>query len=122
MDKSLKWLIRSQIDPLLCNKGLSVPCATGCGEIMNNSHILQCFVINPIEQLSLQKRINENIYEMKKTLDQWKNNINKFEKITPQDSSYYSIVSFCHAGRGGGYILTRLTIQEGGDWAYSDTG
>ena len=79
--------IRSQINPLPSNKGLSVPCATGCGEIMNNSHILQCSVINPKEQLSLQKLINGDIYEMKKTLDQWNNNMNEFEKITPQDSS-----------------------------------
>ena len=79
--------IRIQIDPLPSNKGLSVPCATGCGEIMNNSHILKCSVINLKEQLSLQKLINGDIYEMKKTLDQWNNNMNEFEKITPQDSS-----------------------------------
>ena len=69
--------IRSQINPLPSNRALSVPCAAGCGEIMKNSHILQCFVINLKEQLSLQKIINGDIYEMKKTVDQWNKNMKK---------------------------------------------
>ena len=78
--------IRSQINPLPSNRGLSVPCAAGCGEIMNNSHILQCIVINPNEQTSHQNLINGDIYEMKKALEQWNSNMKTFEEINPQDS------------------------------------
>ena len=59
--------IRSQINPLPANKGQSVPCVTGCGEIMNNYHIFQCVVLNPEEQTHIKKLINWNIYEMKNT-------------------------------------------------------
>ena len=61
--------------------------AVRCGEKMNNSHILQCIVINPKEQTSLQKLINGDIYEMKMALEQWNTNMKTFEEITPQDSN-----------------------------------
>ena len=53
---------------------------------MNNSHILQCIVINPNEQTSHQNLINGDIYEMKKALEQWNSNMKTFEEINPQDS------------------------------------
>ena len=78
--------IRSQINPLPSNKGMVVPCPTGCGETMNNSHIFQCVVLNPEEQTSIEKLINGDIYEMKKTIIRWNQNIMKIEEITSQDS------------------------------------
>ena len=78
--------IRSQINPLPSNKGMVVPCPTGCGETMNNSHIFQCVVLNPEEQTSIEKLINGDIYEMKNTIIRWNQNIMKIEEITSQDS------------------------------------
>ena len=78
--------IRSQINPLPSNKGLVVPCPTGCGETLNNSHIFQCVVLNPEEKTSIEKLINGDIYEMKKTLNTWNENIMKIEEITSPDS------------------------------------
>ena len=78
--------IRSQINPLPSNKGMVVPCPTGCGETMNNSLIFQCVVMNPEEQTSIEKLINGDIYEMKNTIIRWNQNIMKIEEITLQDS------------------------------------
>ena len=69
--------IQSQINPLPSNKGMVVSCPTGCGETMKNSHIFQSVVLNPEEQTSIEKLINGNIYEMKKTLIRWNQNITK---------------------------------------------
>ena len=78
--------IRSQINPLPSNKGMVVPCPTGCGESMNNSHIFQCVVLNPEKHTSIKKLINGDIYEMKKTRIRWNQNIIFFLEITSQDS------------------------------------
>ena len=78
--------IRSHTNPLPSNRGQVVPCPTGCGETLNNSHILQCVVLNQEEQASIEKLINGDIYEMKKTLITWNQNIQKIEEITSQDS------------------------------------
>ena len=78
--------IRSQINPLPANKGESLPCIAGCGEIMNNFHIFQCEVFNPEEKTHIEKLINGDIYEMKQALNKWNQNLKKIEEITQQDS------------------------------------
>ena len=78
--------IRSQINPLQSNKGKVVPCITGCGKTMNNSHVFWCVVLNQEEQTSIEKLINGDIYEMKKTLNTCNQNVQKIEGIASQDS------------------------------------
>ena len=78
--------IRSQINPLPGNKGEREPCVTGCGELMSNFHIFQCEVLNTEEHTNIENLINGDIYEMKKTLNRWNQNLKKIEELTSQDS------------------------------------
>ena len=42
--------IRSRSNPLPSNRGVIQHCNSGCGEIMNNSHVFQCSVLNQDKQ------------------------------------------------------------------------
>ena len=77
--------IRSKINPLLSNRGVTVFCVTGCGEILDNSHILQCKVLSPREQRSIEDLINGDIITMKRTLFEWNRRITKLEELSAQD-------------------------------------
>ena len=67
-------------------RGESEPCVTGCEEIMSNFHIFPCGVLNTGEYTHIENLINEEIYEMKKTLKRWNQNIKKIEALTSQVS------------------------------------
>ena len=77
--------IRSKINPLPSNRGVTVFCVTGCGEMLDNSHILQCKVLNPKEQKSIEDLINGDIITMKRTLFEWNRRITKMEELSAQD-------------------------------------
>ena len=45
-DQRLLFQIRSKINLLPSNRGEISICVTGCGEILNNYHILKCTILN----------------------------------------------------------------------------
>ena len=53
---------------------------------MSNFHIFQCEVLNTEEHTNIENLINGDIYEMKKTLNRWNQNLKKIEELTSQDS------------------------------------
>ena len=77
---------RSRVNPLPANKGETSLCPTGCGHLLDNEHILNCWILNPEEQYSIDSLINGNIHEMKKFLQKWNRNVKNIEEITSPDS------------------------------------
>ena len=77
--------IRSKINPLLSNRGVTVFCVTGCKEILDNSHILQCKVLSLGEQRSIEDLINGDIITMKNTLFEWNRRITNLEELSAPD-------------------------------------
>ena len=61
--------IRSQINPLPSNKGEKTYCATRCGEFFENSHILQCTILNQVEEINIEDLINGDINTMKTAVE-----------------------------------------------------
>ena len=53
---------------------------------MTNFHIFQCEVLNTGEHTHIENLINEEIYDIKKTLNRWNQNIKKIEELTSQVS------------------------------------
>ena len=78
--------IRSRVNPLPANKGETSLCPTGCGNLLDNEHILNCGILNPEEQSNIDSFINGNIHEMKNFLQKWNRNVKNIEEITSPDS------------------------------------
>ena len=77
--------IRSQINHLPSNKGEQTYCATRCGEFFENSHFLQCTILNQVEENDIEDLINGDINTMKTALLKWNKNIKKIEEISTLD-------------------------------------
>ena len=77
--------LESQINPLPSNKGENIYCATRCGEFFENSHILQCTILNQVEEINIEDLINGDINTMKTALLKWNINIKKIEEISTLD-------------------------------------
>ena len=67
-----------QINPQLCT--------TGCGEFFENSHVLNCEVLNQESKFDLNSLINGSLNEMRICLKQWKENMKNIEAIDSMDS------------------------------------
>ena len=78
--------IRSQTNDLPANRGDPQPCLTGCGGILNNSHVFQCPVINKNKLLDYNLLVNGTLNEMKDGLNHWKENLKKITSINSTDS------------------------------------
>ena len=78
--------IRCEINQLPANKGQSELCVTGCGEVLNNTHILQCVNLNN-KKHDINSLINGNLGEMAKILKIWKENVRKLDDT--RDSVFY---------------------------------
>ena len=79
--------IRSRSNPLPSNRGVIQHCNTGCGEIMNNSHVFQCDVLNQDKQqdYNIEMLTNGSLEEMKSALNIWNENMNKLKIIASLD-------------------------------------
>ena len=85
-DQRQIFQIRSQINPLPSNRGETSYCVTGCGEILQNYHILICKILNQGEESSIEDLINGDINTMKKLLLKWNQSMKIFEEISTLDS------------------------------------
>ena len=73
--------IRSRTNPLGANMGKIEYCETKCGEILTNSHIFQCCVLNMENQNSdMDKVLNGCTSEKITCLRIWRENMKKREK------------------------------------------
>ena len=72
--------IRSRVNPLPANKGEVSLCPTDCGNVLDNNHILNCFVLNSEKQYKLDSLINGNLNDMKNILRIWNANMKKIEQ------------------------------------------
>ena len=71
--------IRTQTNPLGANKGDKEYCEY-YGEVLDNSHIFTCKIINNMgENKNMEKILNGNINEKKEALEIWRKNIQKFK-------------------------------------------
>ena len=84
-EKRQIFQIRSQINPLPPKRGKQVFCLTGCGDILDNSHILLCKVLNEGEQGSNNNLINGDINAMKSELFKWNQCMKKMEEYSTLD-------------------------------------
>ena len=84
-DQRQIFQIRSQINPLASNRGETSICVTGCGEILENSHILKCKVLNNGEENSLQELINGDIHSIRNSLIKWKQSMKIIEELSTLD-------------------------------------
>ena len=74
--------LRCRTNPLGANIGKIEYCKTKCGEILNNSHIFQCVVLNDKNQNSdMDKVLNGCTIEKKRSLMVWKENMKKLNEI-----------------------------------------
>ena len=72
--------IRCRTNPLGANRGITEYCETKCGEVLNNSHIFKCNVLNNHEEkYEYDKILNGYTKEKKKHLIIWKENMKKRE-------------------------------------------
>ena len=86
-DQKVILSIRCQVNPLPSNMGEVIQCETGCGNILNNTHIMECPILNNRQKYDINNLINGNMCEMKQMLAIWRNNIRKRDKmVASQDS------------------------------------
>ena len=80
--------LRSRRNKLPSNWGEDKPCETGCGLILNNDHILNCFLLNESEseKYDLNLIYNGNIEEKIRILNIFRRNSIRRKKYLPQDS------------------------------------
>ncbi len=71
--------IRCEINQLPANKGQQELCVTGCGETLDNTHILQCVILSD-RKYDINSLINGNLEEMAKMLKIWKENTRKLDE------------------------------------------
>ena len=73
--------VRCRTNDLGANRGIIEYCETKCGEILNNSHIFQCKILNIQEKTcDIKYVLNGYIVEKKKHLQIWRDNIKKREE------------------------------------------
>ena len=84
-DQRQIFQIRSQINPLLSNRGEKTYCTTRCGQLLDNSQILQCKVMNQGEENNIEDLTNRDINTMKTLLIKWNIGIKKMEEISTLD-------------------------------------
>ena len=76
-DQRELFAIRSRTNPLGANMGKIEYCVTKCGEILNNSHIFQCPLLNKQNRnCGMDKVLNGCTTEKKECLKIWKENMN----------------------------------------------
>ena len=85
-DQQQIFRIRSQINPIPANKGGVSLCETGCGELLTNSHIIECLKLNNGNAHKYDTLINGNIIQMKEMLQIWNSNNVKRELMVSPDS------------------------------------
>ena len=84
-DQRILFRIRGRTNPLQANRGNPLLCRTGCGKILENSHILSCEILNPEIKSDLNSLINGSLKDIEKYLNQWKENMKKIEAIDSMD-------------------------------------
>ena len=78
--------IRSRVNPLPAKRGETRICLAGCGNLLDNEHILNSLILNPEEQYNTNILINGNLHEMKKLVQKWNTNLKNIEQLTSPDS------------------------------------
>ena len=77
-DQRELFSIRCRTNSLGANRGIVENCETMCGEILTNSHIFECTILNPTKSdQSYDKILNGYILEKKKHLKIWRENMDK---------------------------------------------
>ena len=80
------FAISCEVNNLPCNVGKVVYCVMDCGQVLSNSHIMDCEKLNNGNTHSILSLINGNVFMMKEKLDIWKNNIQRWLMASSQDS------------------------------------
>ena len=76
------FAIRCRTNPLGANRGIEEFCETQCGQILNNSHIFECNILNQNRKvLDIKKILNGYISEKKEMLIVWKQNMKRRESF-----------------------------------------
>ena len=87
-DQQELFSIRCRTNPMGANRGKIEYCFTQCGEILNNSHIFQCKVMNKIEdKYEIEKILNGFNSEMKQHLIKWRENMTKLNSYKSSGTS-----------------------------------
>ena len=74
--------IRCRTNPLGANRGIEEYCETQCGQILNNSHIFQCNILNNNRtDGDIKNILNGYISEKKVMLIVWRENMNRRDLI-----------------------------------------
>ena len=85
-DQRIVFQIRSRTNPIQANIGKTQLCPTGCGNFLENSHILSCEILNPESKFDMNNLLNGSLNEIRISLIQWKENMKKIESIYSMDS------------------------------------
>ena len=87
-DQQELFSIRCRTNPMGANRGKIEYCYTQCGEILNNSHIFQCTILNRnVEKYDIEKILNGFNLEKKQHLEKWRENITKLNSYQPSGTS-----------------------------------
>ena len=85
-DQRIVFQIRSRTNPIQANIGKTQLCPTGCGNFLENPHILSCEILNPESKFDMNNLLNGSLNEIRISLIQWKENMKKIERIYSMDS------------------------------------
>ena len=89
-DQRMVFHIQSRTNPIQANIGNPQLCPTGCGNILENPHILSFEIFNPESKFDINNLLNGSLNEIRISLiqchRQWKENMKKIEIIYSMDS------------------------------------
>ena len=81
-DQREMFSIRCRTNQMGANRGIEEYCETQCGQILNNSHIFECNILNQNRKvLDIKKILNGYISEKKEMLIVWKQNMKRRESF-----------------------------------------
>ena len=78
--------IRARANRIPSNWGKQTLCETGCSEVLNNEHILRCFVLNENRITNIEYIYNGSVEEKLNTLNIFKRNMKRRNMYLPLDS------------------------------------
>ena len=81
-DQREMFSIRCRTNQMGANRGIEEYCETQCGQILNNSHIFECTILNQNnEGFDIKKILNGYLSEKKEMLNIWKHNMQRRESF-----------------------------------------
>ena len=89
-DQRELFSIRCRTNEMKANRGITEYCHTQCGEILNNSHIFKCKILNESENEEfhdMEKILNGFNTEKKLHLNKWRTNIEKLKCYSTSGTS-----------------------------------